>query len=92
MRHGVTMQAKATRIVCFKEWMPTIIICGVKIMVKVNRSLHPMERAKLDNAQSGAVQNATNIEDLTNALLELGELFAEQDDALVELAELIEEV
>ena len=63
-----------------------------EIMVKVNRSLHPMERAKLDNAQSGAVQNATNIEDLTNALLELGELFAEQDDALVELAELIEEV
>ena len=51
-----------------------------------------MERAKLDNAQSGAVQNAINIEDLTNALLELGELFAEQDDALVELAELIEEV
>ena len=31
------------------------------------------------------------IEDLTAAVLELGELFAEQDDALVELAGLIEE-
>lgn len=61
-------------------------------MVKINRNLRPLERAQLDNAQSGAVQNATNIEDITNALLELGELFAEQDDALVELAELIEEV
>ena len=70
----------------------TILICGVKTMVKVNRDLHPSGRAQLDNAQSGAFQNATNIEDLTNALLELGELFAEQDDALVELAELIEEV
>ena len=29
------------------------------------------------------------VEDLTSAVLELGELFAEQDDALVELAELI---
>ena len=31
------------------------------------------------------------VEDLTAAVLELGELFAAQDDALVELAELIEE-
>ena len=31
------------------------------------------------------------VEDLTGAVLELGELLAEQDDALVELAELIEE-
>ena len=34
---------------------------------------------------------ALTIEDLTAAVVELGELFAEQDDALVELAELISE-
>lgn len=45
--------------------------------------------ADIENAVAGAEQNAINVDDLTSALVELGELFAEQDDALVELAELI---
>lgn len=53
------------------------------------RLLDLNDQAKLENADAGVVQNALNVEDLTMALLELGELFAEQDDALVELAELI---
>lgn len=43
------------------------------------------------NVRYEAAKNALSIDDLMNALVELGELFAEQDDALVELAELIEE-
>ena len=53
------------------------------------RLLDLNDQAKLENADAGVIQNALNVEDLTTALLELGELFAEQDDALVELAELI---
>lgn len=52
--------------------------------------LSPSERSKLDNASAGVFQNMS-IEDIINALLELGEIASEQDDALVELAELIEE-
>ena len=44
------------------------------------------------NANAGVSQNALSVDDIMNAMVELGELFAEQDDALVELAELIEEV
>ena len=58
-----------------------------KIMKKV---LNPSERAKLDNASAGVFLNIS-IEDLMNALIELGEMASEQDDAIVELAELIEE-
>ena len=36
-------------------------------------------------------ENAINIEDIMSALVEVGEIVAAQDDALVELAELIEE-
>lgn len=53
-------------------------------------SMTPAERAAYDNAVAGVNLNGLNINDLMNALVELGELFAEQDDALVELAELIE--
>lgn len=60
-------------------------------MVAINRKLTPAERANLDNVRAGAEQNAVSIDDIMNAMVELGELFAEQDDALVELAELIEE-
>ena len=60
-------------------------------MVNVNKSgLSPMERSELDNAAAGVFRNVS-VEDVMNALVELGELFAEQDDALVELAELLEE-
>lgn len=47
------------------------------------------DMADLENAAARAAENAVSIEDIMNAMVELGELFAEQDDALVELAELI---
>ena len=74
--------------------MPIIRAYGQKekAMIEVNKvGLTPTERATLDNAAAGAVTNGLSIEDLMNAIVELGELFAEQDDALVELAELIGE-
>lgn len=58
-------------------------------MVDIIKGLTPAERAALDNASAGVITNGASIEDLMNALVELGELFAEQDDALVELAELL---
>ena len=53
-------------------------------------NLSPSERAKLDNASAGVFLNIS-IDDIMNALIELGEMASEQDDAIVELAELIEE-
>lgn len=47
--------------------------------------------ADIENAAAGAEQNAINLEDVMGALVELGEIVAEQDDALVELAEIISE-
>lgn len=47
--------------------------------------------ADIENAVAGAEQNTVNIEDIMSALVEVGEIVAAQDDALVELAELIEE-
>lgn len=44
------------------------------------------------NAIADSAQNNADMGDVMNALVELGELFAEQDDALVELAEIISEV
>lgn len=56
----------------------------------MRKSLTPSEQAKLDNANAGVFPNIS-IEDIMNALIELGEMASEQDDAIVELAELIEE-
>lgn len=55
------------------------------------RVLDLAEMAEIENTKITAAQSATNVEDLTLALIELGELVSNQDDALVELAELIEE-
>lgn len=44
------------------------------------------------NARADAHQNTVSIDDVMSAIVELGDLFAAQDDALVELAEIIEEV
>lgn len=48
------------------------------------------DKATLENAFANSEQNALSIDDVMNAIVELGELYAEQDDALVELAGLIE--
>ncbi len=66
------------------------MVCGVIRMIAINRKLSPAERAYLDNARAGAEKNALSIDDIMNAIVELGELYAEQDDALVELAGLVE--
>lgn len=62
-------------------------------MVVIRKKAHDLEtqRKKLDANIQHTIENAGTIEDVLNALAELGELFAEQEDALVELAELIEE-
>lgn len=49
------------------------------------------QRKKLDANIQKTAANTSSIEDVTDALIELGELFSEQDDALVELAGIIGE-
>lgn len=47
--------------------------------------------ADIENATAKSEANSLSIDDVMSALAELGELFAEQDDAIVELAGLIED-
>lgn len=47
--------------------------------------------ADIENANAGTVTNSVDINDIMTAIVEVGDLIAAQDDALVELAELIEE-
>lgn len=59
-------------------------------LVERNR-MNLRDKAALEYAAAQAVAHGLSIDDIMNAIVELGELFAEQDDALVELAELIAE-
>lgn len=61
----------------------------MSLVTKKKLDLHLL--ADIEHAATGVDQNAINIEDITVAMLELGELLAEQDDAIVELADLIAE-
>ncbi len=64
--------------------------CGGDIMSLLEKKKMKLSLlADIENAIADAKQNGNNISDITDALVELGELFAEQDDALVELAEII---
>jgi hypothetical protein len=47
--------------------------------------------ADIENANARTITDSVDINDIMTAMVELGDLIAEQDDALVELAELIEE-
>ena len=47
--------------------------------------------ADIENTTAKSEANSLSIDDVMSALAELGELFAEQDDAIVELAGLIED-
>lgn len=59
-------------------------------MIPVKRIvMNPADMAKMENAEAKAETNGLNIEDIMSALVELGELFAAQDDALVEIAEIV---
>ena len=49
------------------------------------------QQAQLEHALANSIANKDNIEDVTEAILELGEMIAAQDDAIVELAEIISE-
>lgn len=55
------------------------------------KRLELSDRAALENAIAQAAANTEKGADIESALVELADLFAAQDDALVELAELIEE-
>ena len=43
--------------------------------------------ADIENAVAGTEQNAVSIDDIMTALVEVGEIVAEQDDAITRLAE-----
>ncbi len=45
--------------------------------------------ADIENAVASAEKNTVDIEDVMTALVELGDMMAAQDDAIVELAEII---
>lgn len=49
------------------------------------------QQAQLEHALANSIANKDNIEDVTEAILELGEMIAAQDDAIVELAGMITE-
>lgn len=70
----------------------TITNCGVKSMSLLKRKTANLALlADVEKALADADQNAINVEDVTVALVELGDMLAAQDDALVELAEIIAE-
>lgn len=60
-------------------------------IIKSDREAIREERMKNARLRALAEQNAGGIEDIMDALVELGDMIAEQDDALVELAEIISE-
>ena len=55
------------------------------------KKLDLADLADIENAVAAAKNNSDAAEDIMGALVELGELFAEQDDAIVELASIIAE-
>lgn len=54
------------------------------------RGLSPVDRAKLDNALGDIADGKVSESDLEAALVEIADMVAAQDDALVEIAGLIE--
>ena len=92
MLHGATMQAKGIRTDYYNGWINFTVNYGVYNMALIKRKRIELPiLADIENAAAGAEQNAISIEDVMGALVELGEIVAEQDDALVELAEIISE-
>lgn len=61
-------------------------------MLKIRKRTFPLEKeGELNRLKSELTAEHVSRMELEDAVLELGELFAEQDDALVELAGMIEE-
>ena len=72
--------------------MPITKVYGVTKMALIKKKkLDLGTLADIENAHAGTVANSVDINDIMTAIVELGDLIAAQDDALVELAELIEE-
>lgn len=59
----------------------------MSLIKRKKMALHLM--ADIENAVASAEKNAVDIEDVMTALVELGDMMAAQDDAIVELAEII---
>lgn len=61
-------------------------------MLKIIRRLFPLEKeGEINRLNKELEEERQKNDDLEDAVVELGELFGEQDDALVELAGMIEE-
>ncbi len=59
-------------------------------MLKIIKRLFPLDKeGEINRLNSELEREKQRSADLEDALVELGELFAEQDDAIVELAEII---
>ena len=72
--------------------MPITKVYGVMKMALIKKKKLDLGiLADIENANAGTVANSVDINDIMTAIVELGDLIAAQDDALVELAELIEE-
>ena len=63
---------------------------GGFVMLKIIRRNYPLSaEGQLNNAKNELATEKQRNDDLEAAIVELAELFAEQDDAIIELAELI---
>ena len=63
---------------------------GGFVMLKIIRRKYPLSaEGQLNNAKNELATEKQRNDDLEAAIVELAELFAEQDDAIIELAELI---
>lgn len=72
--------------------MPITKVYGVTKMALIKKKKLDLGiLADIENANAGTATNTVDINDIMTAIVELGDLIAAQDDALVELAELIEE-
>ena len=62
-------------------------------MLKVIKRLFPLRKeGEINKLKTELTQQKLRNDDMEGALVELAELYAEQDDAIVELAGMIEEV
>lgn len=72
--------------------MPITKVYGVTKMALIKKKKLDLGiLADIENANAGTATNSVDINDIMTAVVELGDLIAAQDDALAELAELIEE-
>ena len=61
-------------------------------MLKLIHRIFPLEKeGEINRLKAELAQQKQRNDDAENALVELAELYAEQDDAMVELAEMIAE-